>query len=167
MKVIASTPAAMVTLVALVVIVCLPQSNGLSPPRQQTTTTCTRRGDESILLSTPIITRRLAVAGLLSPFVASDAAAFDNGIPDIEMYKNKTKNPGTQPSLGLRSNGKLAICDDGLNCFSTSGDEAHMLEMWKPTKAGSNGNAMGDLLETIKAYPPGQARVGKYEASSL
>jgi uncharacterized protein (DUF1499 family) len=163
MKVIASTPAAMVSLVALVVMVRLLQSNGLSPSRQQTMTTCPRRGDKSILLPTPIITRRLVAAGLLSPFVAAlrPAAAFDNGIPDIELYKNKTKNPGTQPALGLRSNGKLAICDDGLNCFSTSGDEAHMLEMWKPPKAGSNGNAMGELLETIKAYPPGQARVDR------
>ena len=165
MKVIASTPAAMVTLVALVVIVCLPQSNGLSPSRHQTmmtTTTCPRRvGDESILLM-PIVTRRLAVAGLiLSPFVAAllhpaAVAAFDNGIPDMEMYKNKTKNPGIQPSsLGLQSNGKLAICNDGLNCFSTSGDEAHMLELWKPPQkaADSNGNSnaiMGDLFLPAK-----------------
>jgi uncharacterized protein (DUF1499 family) len=177
MKVIAcTTPAAIVTLVALVVIVCLPQGHGLSPSRQQTTTTitCPRRvGDENIRIL-PIVTRRLAVAGLLlSPFVIAAlhpaaVAAFDNGIPDMEMYKNKTKNPGIQPSsLGLQSNGKLAICNDGLNCFSTSGDEAHMLELWKPPQqkaADSNGNSnaiMGDLLETIKAYPPGQNRVDR------
>ena len=117
------------------------------------------RGDVGIL-PMPTITRRLAIGGLLSPFVAAlrPASAFDNGVPDMELYRNKTKNPGTQPALGLRDNGKLASCDEGLNCFSTSGDEAYLLKLWKP-RAGSN--AMGELLETIKSYPPGQAKVDK------
>eukprot|EP00979_Chaetoceros_neogracilis_P005039 scaffold861_cov231-Chaetoceros_neogracile.AAC.14 len=117
------------------------------------------RGDMGIL-PTPTTTRRLAVGGLLSPFIVAlrPASAFDNGVPDMELYRDKTKNPGTQPALGLRDNGKLASCDEGLNCFSTSGDEARLLTLWKP-KAGSN--PMVELLETIQSYPPGQAKVDK------
>ena len=111
-----------------------------------------------------MMTRRQAAAGFLSTFVAGlrPAAAFDNGIPEeMELYKDKMKQPGTQPVLlGLQSNGKLQRCDDAPNCFSTSGDEAHLLELWRP-KAGSSHNAMGELLETVKAYPPGQARIDK------
>eukprot|EP00966_Prymnesium_polylepis_P134199 3102123-Prymnesium_polylepis.1 len=59
----------------------------------------------------------------------------------------QTKNPGTQPALGLQGNGKLAQCDYEPNCFSTSGDETHQLTPWRP-KAGSS--AMGELLDTIK-----------------
>lgn len=143
-----------VTTTTLLAAILLWQSNGLSPSQP------TRPNVESILLPTPIVNRRLAVVGLLSPILVEvhPAIAFDNGISDMELYKNKPKHPGTRPELGLQSNGKLAMCDDGLNCFSTSGDETHLLDLWKP-KAGSN--AMIDLLGTIKAYPPGQARVDK------
>jgi len=111
-------------------------------------------------LPAPVVTRRLATAGILSTFVAGlrPADAFDNGVPDMELYRKEAKYPGTQPTLGLRSNGKLATCDYEPNCFSTSGDEAHILERWK-AKPGSN--AMDELLETIRAYPPGQGRVDK------
>ena len=51
----------------------------------------------------------------------------------------------------------LKPCEFAPNCFSTSGpDESHQLPLWKP-KAGSN--AMGELLETVKAYPPFQKRI--------
>ena len=112
----------------------------------------------------PNVARRLAAAGLLSTAVSGlrAAAAFDNGIPDMQLYRNKTKYPGTQPTLGLQANGKLKSCTDGPNCFSTSGDENHRLPPWKP-RAGSD--TMAELLETIEAYPPGsdsrQARVDK------
>ncbi len=141
---------------AILAVTGLHESNGLSQSKP------TRpRGEIILLPSMPIINRRLAVAGLLAPLIApkqQPALAFDNGIPEMEMYKNKDKNPGTQPKLGLKSNGKLAMCDDGLNCFSTSGDEIHRIDLWKP-KPGNN--AMKDLTETIKAYPPGQSRVDK------
>ena len=75
----------------------------------------------------------------------------------MAQYRMQAKYPGTQPALGLRG-GKLARCIYEPNCFSTSGDESHLLELWKP-RAGSN--AMGELLEVIKAYPPGQANVDK------
>ena len=116
------------------------------------------RGDRS--LPTPLIARRLAAAGLLSAVVAGPrlAAAFGNGVPEMAEYRTLAKNPGTQPVLGLQRNGKLAKCDYEPNCFSTSGDEAHLLKPWKP-KAGSN--AMDELLEAIRAYPPGQANVDK------
>jgi len=129
----------------------LVKTNGLSP----------KPNSESMLqVPKPTINRRLAFAGLLSPLVAGiyPTNAFENGIPDMEKYKNKPKHPGTKPELGLRDNGKLAMCDDGLNCFSTSGDESHLLELWRP-KSGSS--TMKDLLETIRAYPPGQARVDR------
>lgn len=111
---------------------------------------------------TPFITRRLAAAaGLLSSFVAGlrPAAAFDNGLPEMELYMNSTKYPGTQPALGLQGDGKLARCDYAPNCFSTSGDDFAQLTLWKPN--AGNDAIMGELLETIKAYPPGQAKVDK------
>mmetsp|Transcript_30474 Transcript_30474/g.50480 ORF Transcript_30474/g.50480 Transcript_30474/m.50480 type:complete len:273 (+) Transcript_30474:62-880(+) len=108
--------------------------------------------------------RRLAAAGLLSTFVAGlhPANAFENGINEMAQYRTQAKlagwstYPGTQPMLGLQGNGKLASCNYELNCFSTSGDDSHLLKQWRP-KAGSN--AMGDLMEAVKAYPPFQARI--------
>lgn len=139
----------------LLAVTGLHKSNGLSQSKPTRT-----KGESMLLPSTPTINRRFAVAGLLAPLILpiQPTFAFDNGIPEMEQYKNKDKNPGTQPELGLKSNGKLAMCDDGLNCFSTSGDEIHRIDLWKP-KAGSN--AMKELVETIKAYPPGQSRVDK------
>ena len=106
-------------------------------------------------------TRRIAAAGLLSALVTRlhpPALAFDNGVPELQNFLNQTRYPGTQPTLGLQSNGKLKTCDYEPNCFSTSGDEYHLLKPWRP-KAG--GDAMSELLETIKAYPPGQANIDK------
>ena len=107
-------------------------------------------------------TRRIAAAGLLSMLIARlrppAALAFDNGVPELQNFLNQTRYPGTQPTLGLQSNGKLKTCDYEPNCFSTSGDEYHLLKPWRP-KAG--GDAMSELLETIKAYPPGQANIDK------
>ena len=116
---------------------------------------------------TPIIARRLAVGGLLSTFVTGwprPVHAFKNGVPEMENYKNEKKYPGTQPALGPQSNGNLAGCDPAVpNCFSTSGSgmqgiDERRIPSWKP-KAGSN--AMSELLETIKAYPPGQSRIDR------
>ena len=144
--------------VSLVVAMGLLPSNGFSPFRQPSP-----RGDS--VLPTPIIARRLAAAGLLSTVIAGGwlrpANAFDNGVPDMALYRTQAKNPGTQPALGLQGNGKLATCDTAPNCFSSSGDESadeRRVSLWKP-KPGSN--AMGELLETIKAYPPGQARIDR------
>merc|ERR1719291_209351 len=137
---------------ALVVAVMgLLPSNGFSPSRQ--TRPC---GDELSLM--PVMVRQLAAAGLLSAFVAGlgPVAAFDNGIPEMAQYRSQAKYPGTRPSLGLQGNGKLAACDYEPHCFSTSGDESHLLKLWRP-KAGSN--AMAELLDTVKAYPPFQARI--------
>lgn len=155
---------------AALVILRLRKSKGLSSPSisscQQPITCRPRNYIIPPEATTSATTRRLAAARLFAPLIIAIAAphpavAFDNGIPDMKLYKNKTKHPETQPLLGLKSNGKLETCDDDLNCFSTSGDEAHLLEMWKP-KAGSKDNdAMGELLETIEAYPPGQAKVDK------
>ena len=77
-------------------------------------------------------------------------------------YRKKSKlagwsmYPGIQPTLGLQANGKLETCTYEPHCFSTSGDNEHQLKLWRP-KAGSN--AMSELLETVKVYPPFQARV--------
>lgn len=112
-------------------------------------------------IPSPFVTRRLAAAaGLLSSFVAGlrPAAAFDNGVPEMAVFANFTKHPGTRPSLGLQRDGKLARCEYSPNCYSTSGDDFARLPLWKP-KAGSD--AMGELLETIRAYPPGQNKVDK------
>ena len=101
--------------------------------------------------------RRMVAAGFLSTLVAGvrPVSAFDNGIEEMAQYRSRIKYPGTQPELGVKGNGKLAACDYSPNCFSTSGDESHLLPLWKP-RAGSN--AMGELLATIKAYPPFQRR---------
>ena len=124
-------------------------SNGFSPFRP----TCPL-GHAS---QSPILTRRLAAAGLLSTLVAGlPATAFQNGIPEMADYRTRIKYPGSQPALGVQSNGELAKCEYALNCFSTAGDEDHLLPLWMPP---SGSNAMGELLETIKAYPPFQARI--------
>jgi len=71
---------------------------------------------------------------------------------DIPLYTPNNKKP-----LGLQDNGMLATCNDDPNCFSTSGGSKNLLEVWSP-KAGDAqpGDAMGELLATLKAYPPGQ-----------
>ena len=74
----------------------------------------------------------------------------------MALYSNNTKHPGKQPSLGLQANGKLKRCAYEPNCFSTSGDEEHLLPPWR-SKAGRN--AMSELVEAINAYPPYQARI--------
>ena len=74
----------------------------------------------------------------------------------MAQYRTLTKYPGRQPALGLQADGKLAVCDYEPHCFSTSGDEAHLLKLWR---SGAGSNAMGDLVETIKAYPPFQGRI--------
>ena len=92
------------------------------------------------------------------------AIAFDNGVPEMARFTNEKKSgkdiplytPNNKISLGLQDNGKLATCNaaDDPNCFSTSGNsQKNLLEVWSP-QAG--GDAMGELLATIKAYPPGQ-----------
>ena len=82
--------------------------------------------------------RGLANRAFLSGFVVDALAprhpadAFDNGIPDMELYRNKTKYPGVQPeNLGLQPNGRLTPCIGAQNCFSTSGDESHLLRLWR------------------------------------
>jgi len=134
----------------LVAAIGLP-SYSFSPPRS------TRLLREDGTLPAHLIARR-AAAGLLATFVTGlcPAVGFDNGIPEMAQYSTQTKYPGRQPVLGLQGNGKLASCDYEPHCFSTSGDESHLLKRWRPP-AGSK--AMDELLETIEAYPPCQARI--------
>ena len=96
------------------------------------------------------------------------ALAFDNGIPAMAQYADKEKQPGMPPpDLGLRDrvlpSGKradsiLRPCDYAPNCFSTAseGDPAHFVPIWKAPKPAS---AMQELVEAVKAYPPGQAGI--------
>ena len=127
-----------------------------SPPSRQTTA----RADSV----RPFITRRMAAAGLVSAMVSRPrpATAFDNAISDIAQYRAQAKlagwstYPGTQPALGLQGNGKLASCEYEPNCFSTSGDDSHLLKPWRP-KAGSD--TMGELMAAVEEYPPFQARI--------
>ena len=110
-----------------------------------------------------IITRRRVVATTAFSTLAAGIrplAAFDNGVEEMQLYANISKNPGTQPALlGIR-NGKLATCDYAPHCFSTSGGTASESRL-KPWKAKSGSSAMAELLATVKAYPPGQANVDK------
>jgi uncharacterized protein (DUF1499 family) len=144
-------------------------------PRQQQQQQQQQRRQQCVHMATRVVSRRRAAAGLLSStfFAASGsgrlalnhpspAAAFENGLAeDMAKFKDKPKFPGTAPAtLGLRgSTGKLATCDDAPNCFSTSGDAAHLLQPWEPNKPAAD--AMAELLETIKAYPPGQSKIDK------
>jgi len=125
-----------------------------------------RRGRQNIA--------RTILAGIVSSFLFTvspeqsylqppAAFAFDNGVPEMVNYKNIPKHPGTTPSnLGMdKNNGKLAICDGALNCFSTTGDDTHLLQPWTPKGGTSKTQAMDQLVDTIKSYPPGQARIDK------
>ena len=76
----------------------------------------------------------------------------------MAKYANYTKRPGLQPALGVQTNGKLGKCSYEPNCFSSSGDEAHLLRPWKPT---AGGDAMDDLMEAINSYPPGQGGIDR------
>ena len=116
----------------------------------------------------PGITRRAAGCGLLAAALASSSQsslAFDNGVPEMARFKNEKKSgvdiplytPNNKKPLGLQDNGMLATCNDDPNCFSTTGGSRNLLEVWSP-KAGDAqpGDAMGELLAALKAYPPGQ-----------
>lgn len=110
-------------------------------------------------------------AGILSSllFVVSPqqqpppAFAFDNGIPEMKNYKNIPKHPGKTPTdVGIdNTDGRLAICDGAPNCFSTTGDDSHLLQPWNPKGGISKTQAMDQLVNAIKAYPPGQARIDR------
>ena len=115
----------------------------------------------------PGITRRAAGCGLFAAALASSpqsSLAFDNGVPEMARFKNEKKSgvdiplytPNNKKPLGLQDSSKLATCNEDTNCFSTSGSK-NLLEVWSP-KAGDAqaGDAMGELLATLKAYPPGQ-----------
>ena len=116
----------------------------------------------------PDISRRAAGCGLVAAALASSQSslAFDNGVPEMARFKNEKKSgvdiplytPNNKKPLSLQDNGKLATCNDDPNCFSTSGGSRNLLEVWYP-KAGDAqaGDAMGELLATLKAYPPGQS----------
>ena len=109
------------------------------------------------------ITRRAAGCGLFAALASSSqpSFAFDNGVAEMARFKDEKKCPkdfyspqANKIPLGLQDSGKLATCPDSPNCFSTSGDaRKNLLEVWLP-QAGSD--AMGELLASIKAYPPGQ-----------
>ena len=115
----------------------------------------------------PGITRRAAGCGLFAAALASSpqsSLAFENGVPEMARFKNEKKSgvdiplytPNNKKPLGLQDSSKLATCNEDTNCFSTSGSK-NLLEVWSP-KAGDAqaGDAMGELLATLKAYPPGQ-----------
>ena len=109
------------------------------------------------------ITRRAAGCGLFVAALTSSqsSSAFDNAVPEMVRFKDEKKSgvdiplytPNNKRQLGLQDNGKLATCGDAPNCFSTSGDSRHLLEVWSPQA----GDAMNELLSTLKAYPPGQS----------
>jgi len=147
----------MSAIATLVAAMGLLPSGSFSLPRQ-----ANPRGGVIIQRSPPN-TRRSAVAGLLSVFIAFDSAvAFDNGIPEMAESRERARErgwstyAGTQPPLGLQGNSKLATCGFEPHCFSTSGDADHLLKLWRPKVAS---NPMVELLETVKAYPPFQARI--------
>ena len=123
-----------------------------------TTTSCTRRA---------AIASAASLSGLCSLGLPA-MNAFENGIPAMAQYADREKQPGMPPpDLGLRdrvlpsarrADSVLRACDDAPNCFSTAseGDPAHLLPMWRAPKPAS---AMRELVDAVKAYPPGQAGV--------
>ena len=115
--------------------------------------------------TTPVLTRRLAAAALLSTVCPPKPSfAFANGIADMKDYASRRKYPGARPELGLQSTGTLKRCESSApNCFSTTADpgdpnDPHKLAAWQPP---SKAKAMSDVVEVIKNYPPGQNKVDK------
>ena len=112
---------------------------------------------------------------------AGPALAFANAIPEYEQYKDKPKRPGTAPKdLGIAQRtvkgedsfdevtfSGLRGCDGKPNCFSTTGDfnledriqtgVDTLIQPWKPP--ADDAAPFKTLVQTIKAYPPGQGFV--------
>tara|TARA_B110001452_G_scaffold24328_1_gene19250 strand:+ start:140 stop:922 length:783 start_codon:yes stop_codon:yes gene_type:complete len=129
------------------------------------------------LLHRPIChgTRRellhLAAAGVLVAAPANRALAFDNSLPLPETKSSKVpRKPGPVPTdIGVQTaTGTLRPCmDTKPHCFSTAsivdfdellfdqyvGDPG-LLKPWTFTK--SKEDAMSDVMQAVRAYPPGQ-----------
>ena len=109
----------------------------------------------------PRISRRAAGCGFFAAALASPSVAFDNGVPEMARFATEKKSgvdiplytPNNKMALGLQGDGKLATCNsnDDPNCFSTSGGGRQLLETW----GAGTGDAMSDLVSTLKSYPPG------------
>ncbi|KAG8465217.1 hypothetical protein KFE25_012580 [Diacronema lutheri] len=133
---------------------------------------------------TEIATRRSALATLVgvAPFaldvLASPRAAraFENGVAEMDKYKDKPKQRGPKPNdIGLKTRvinadgdeavGAVKICGGAPNCFTTTGDMAmpgdseHLIPFWRPPKGASAEAAMRDVVDVLKAYTPGQSGI--------
>jgi uncharacterized protein (DUF1499 family) len=128
-------------------------------------------------------TRRAALSSLARVALASiplgaalPALAFENGVPEMDKYKDRPKQRGPKPSdIGLRprvvnvdgdiAEGSLKICGPAPNCFSTTGDasvpgdSAHIIAPWQPPAGASAEEAIAQVVEAIKAYTPGQSGI--------
>ena len=112
-----------------------------------------------------IITRRRVVATTAFSTLAAGIrplAAFDNGVEEMQLYANISKNPGTQPALGIR-NGKLATCDYAPNCFSTSGGTAsesriqvRRVQQWRHVQSQRTASRWTGCLSWRRAPQAGQ-----------
>ncbi|KAJ1628078.1 hypothetical protein T492DRAFT_615041 [Pavlovales sp. CCMP2436] len=108
------------------------------------------------------------------------ALAFDNGLPEMEKYKDRPKQRGPKPAdIGLKARllnadgdealGSVKTCAATPNCFTTTGDRdistappgesGHLLPTWLPPKGATAAAAMSELESVVKAYKPGQAGI--------
>jgi len=112
-----------------------------------------------------------ATAALFGTGAGDSAMAFDNAVKQIKRDLNNPKRKGLQPSgLGLDARNDLdgqtgikECTEKAPNCFSTTGNPGldagyHLIEPW--TWSGkSREAAIGDVVNMIKAYPPGQGGI--------
>eukprot|EP00416_Gambierdiscus_australes_P016963 CAMPEP_0171064114 /NCGR_PEP_ID=MMETSP0766_2-20121228/6084_1 /TAXON_ID=439317 /ORGANISM="Gambierdiscus australes, Strain CAWD 149" /LENGTH=226 /DNA_ID=CAMNT_0011520109 /DNA_START=223 /DNA_END=903 /DNA_ORIENTATION=+ len=99
------------------------------------------------------------------------ATGFDNALPEVTRFL-KNREAGPQPKdLGLKvrklnrydtSDGPvLKECGYGPNCFSTTTDTddptlTTALRPWTVPKGATPAEALAQLEETVRSYPPGQ-----------
>mmetsp|Transcript_66056 Transcript_66056/g.123209 ORF Transcript_66056/g.123209 Transcript_66056/m.123209 type:complete len:282 (+) Transcript_66056:32-877(+) len=126
--------------------------------------------------------RALGSAGVL--FWQHRAHAFENALPDVAKFQNN-RNAGNQPKdlgLAVRQLNKfdttdgpvLKECGYGPNCFSTTGDVedpfiSSLIPRWQIPPSKSIRDAMAQLEELVRTYPPGQNNVdgGGFQVMSV
>mmetsp|Transcript_21632 Transcript_21632/g.50545 ORF Transcript_21632/g.50545 Transcript_21632/m.50545 type:complete len:287 (+) Transcript_21632:42-902(+) len=118
--------------------------------------------------------RSLLASAPLALWSCASAHAFENALPEVAKFPNN-RNSGTQPKdlgLAVRQLNKfdttdgpvLKECGYGPNCFSTTGDVedpfiSSLIPRWQIPAGSSTAEAMEQLAEVVRTYPPGQSNL--------
>ena len=153
--------------------------DGLSPsapPRTRRATTLLKPLQRRDWWGAAAVEAAAAAAAVVS-LQALPAEAFSNAVPEAAKYSDRPKRKGPQPvDLGLKlrdfedDDGEATVtlkeCKGAPNCFSTTGygdgDEllaSSTISPWRPPRGMSSSAAAEELLEAVKAYPPGQGGI--------